>query len=332
MLLKGLSCVSSKVSRTVLRGGWCSNTLSLPDYLSASIADDAIRNDYNEVIHRVGVYDDWHDEEALDWADKVYVLDYSLPIPMMEKYIDKIVWIDHHRTAMDNLALIEKRRGKEFVGLRAIGKSGALLTWIYFYGDADPAPLVVQLVDDRDVWKWELGEDTAAFHEASRMFMKDYATWKSLLRDDSAVNNLVTKGHGYLHFIRHVVDTYNESLAWDGMFEELPVTFLNGSGMISGELHKRLRESHPNTVAAVVFSVTQDKVRVGMYRNDDNPQRNFSLGKIATKYGGGGHDGAAGFHTDFEEWGKIIKESVSASGYRRQTGSNGNSTNPRRMS
>ena len=246
--------------------------------------------------------------------------------------MDKIIWIDHHRTAIDNMAEVEQRRKKTFAGSRAIGQSGALLTWKYFWGEDAQVPRVVQLVDDRDVWKWELGEDTAAFHEASRMFMKDYETWKNLILKDHATNDLVNKGHGYLHFIRHVVDTYNDSLAWEGMFEGLPVAFLNGSSIISGELHKRLREVHPNTVAAVVFSVTQDKVRVGLYRNDDHPRKDFSLGKIATKYGGGGHDGAAGFYTDFEEWGKIIKESINAPGYQREPGGYRNSTNPRRMS
>lgn len=300
-------------------------------FLAASIASAHLGSDYNEVKFRVGNYSEKHDEQALDWAEKVYVLDYSLPIPLMDKYFDKIVWIDHHLTAIDNMLKIEKAKNKTFDGLRTLGKSGALLTWMFFKGEGLKIPLVVKLVNDRDVWRWVYGEDTAAFHEASRMFMKDYTTWQKLLKCDILTEEFVSKGHNYLHFIRHVVDTYNESLAWEGMFEELPIVFLNGSSIISGELHKRLRERYPNAVAAMVFSVIQEEVRVGLYRNDDNPRKNFSLGKIATKYGGGGHDGAAGFHTDLEELNKIIKESNSASGYKRD-GDIRNPTNPRSMS
>jgi len=54
---------------------------------------------------------------------------------------------------------------------------------------------------------------------------------------------------------------------------------------------------------------------VGMYRQDNISK--LSLGKIAIAYGGGGHDGAAGFFTGHDEWMKVIKESKYAPGYRR---------------
>ena len=301
-------------------------------YLAGAVADYFLsKNMYNEIKFRVGHYDDSHDEEAIKWADEVYVLDYTLPVPLMDKYMDKIIWIDHHRTAIENMEGVELQRGKTFKGMREIGKSGCLLAWLWFKPDGK-LPRVVELVDDRDVWKWEFGEDTAAFHEASRMFMLYYGSWQELLESDEMTENMVKKGASLLEYIRHVVDTYNESLSWEGMFEDIPVVFLNGSGIISGELHKRLRETHTSAACAVVFSLTRDKVRVGMYRNDLPEFKNVSLGRIATKYGGGGHDGAAGFYTDLDLWGQILKESNSASGYRRQADGVRNSTNPRSMS
>jgi uncharacterized protein len=284
-------------------------------YLAAAIADKALVKLYSEgiIAYRVGKYDGVHDEEALKWADIVYVLDYTLPAALMDHYFDKIIWIDHHKTAIESMEKIEQHRGK-FKGVREIGRSGALLTWFHFYGSKE-VPLVLALVDDRDVWKWAFGEDTAAFHEASRMFMKDYNKWQVLLNDDVYTTGYVAKAKDMLDYIRHVIDEYNSSYSWEGMFEGHRVVFLNGTGSLSGELHKRLREDHPDAEFAVVFMVRHDKVTVGMYRQDNISK--LSLGKIAINYGGGGHDGAAGFYTDHDEWMKVIKESKYAPGYRR---------------
>jgi uncharacterized protein len=286
-------------------------------YLSAAIADLSLKDRrYAEVQFRVGNYDGVEDEEAVKWADTVYILDYRLPIGMMDGYFDKIIWIDHHKTAMEELSKIESSRGKPFMGIREVGKAGCLLCWEYFFGNTGQIPEVLKFVNDRDVWNWEYGEDTAVFHEATRMFMKDYKRWQDLLQDDTYTKGYLAKARPMLDYIRHVIDEYNSSYSWEGMFEGHRVVFLNGTGTLSGELHKRLREDHPDTLFAVVFMVREDKITVGMYRRDGV---NYpSLGKIATRWGGGGHDGAAGFFTDHEEWIKVIKESRYGSGYRRQ--------------
>jgi oligoribonuclease NrnB/cAMP/cGMP phosphodiesterase (DHH superfamily) len=286
-------------------------------YLAASIADlfyDENRPQ-DDVEFRVGNYDGFHDVDAIKRADKVYVLDYTLPIGLMDAYFNKIIWIDHHKTAITDMQKIELSRGKPFAGLREVGISGCMLTWRYFHVEAEKVPQVVSLVDDRDVWKWEFGEDTAVFHEASRMFMKDYARWQQLLVDDIYTAGYLSKARPMLEYIRHVIDEYISSYAWEGMFEGHRVVFLNGTGAISGELHKRVREAHPDALFAIVFMVRQDKVTVGMYRRDG--VKYPSLGSIATRYGGGGHDGAAGFFTDHDEWTSIVKESNYGSGYRR---------------
>ena len=87
---------------------------------------------------------------------------------------------------------------------------------------------------------------------------------------------------------------------------------MNGSSTISGELHKRVREKFPQAFFAVTFMLKYDKVTVGLYRSDN--VKHIDLGKIALKYGGGGHAAAAGFSTNHEEWIKIIKESRDAPG------------------
>lgn len=319
-------------------------------YLAGAIASLFLsQKPFSTIWYKVGNYDTERDEaniKELEEADVIYVLDYSLPVHLMDKFFDKIVWIDHHRTSMDNLASLEKSHNKPFKGVREIGKSGCLLTWNYFMqsewgslieskthswrDNQNKIPWVVKVVDDRDIWKWEYGEATAAFHEISRMFMPYYDEWQSLLLDDQKTDERIQSGYSFLNYIRGIVDVYNDSFSWQGYFEGHPVVFLNGSGIISGELHKRLRESNPGMAFAITFMVRDSKVTVGLYRTEGITH--VSLGKIAHNYGGGGHDGAAGFHTNHDEWTKIIKESKYEPGYRRKSGPTGKLTNPRSMS
>jgi len=278
-------------------------------YLSAAVAHHFLsKKPSNHIKFTAGRYDGYINLEGLEWADEIYVLDYSLPLELMERFFDKITWIDHHKSAIINIGQLEAQLDKTFKGIREIGKSGCLLTWEYFSDDKG-TPRVIRYVNDRDVWSWRMGEDTAAFHEASRMFMTDLKKWEELLASrwgDKYVNDLIEDGHGYLNFIRNIVDEYNKEYAWEGTFEGHQVVFLNGSARISGELHKRLREQHPNVEFAITFMVVKEEVNVGLYRQDGLTSPD--LGEIAKKYGGGGHEGAAGFFIKLKKWNKLIND------------------------
>jgi uncharacterized protein len=292
-------------------------------YLAASVARLFLSNHpYNQLVFRVGKHDGKHDEEALAAAEVIYLLDYVLPKELMQKYYDRIVWIDHHQSSMNEMKVkVEIHHTEPIKGLRKIGESGCLLTWEYFidseFSDrvtkqvwyTGELPEVIKLVNDRDVWNWEFGEETAAFHESSSMILHEYNEWENLIKNDKFTLKRVNSGKQLLNFIRNVVDNYNKSFSWEGWFEGYRVAFLNGSSVISGELHRRLRDAHPHVSFVVAFMFRQDKVTVGLYRNDKSKQAN--LGIIAGKYGGGGHEGAAGFTISHREWVEILAKSSS---------------------
>ena len=253
-------------------------------YLSAAIVTHFWQDKDKELRYIVGNYKEVLDEAQLEWADHIYILDYSLPTEVMAKYPNNIIWLDHHESA------INKSNYLCLKGKREVGKSGCLLTWDYLYKESPP--FVVHLVNDRDVWEWKLGDRSAAFHEASMSFVTDYSKWEKLLTSYSLTSEEVKRGMVILDHTRKMVDNYNRTNSWLGTFEGYPVVFLNGSSMISGEMHKRLREHNPTTEFAVLFTITKDKVGVGLYRKDGS---NINMGDLARKYGGGGHAGAAGF-------------------------------------
>lgn len=297
-------------------------------YLSAAIADMFLRQcETGEIRYAVGDYEGNYCISDMDWADRIFLLDYSLPNDLMDRYFDKLIWIDHHETAIKVVGIVEAQHGKNLAGKREVGKSGCLLSWEWFvdnYADKyfpDPdafelywpgkkPPLVVELVNDRDVWVWNFGEDTASFHEASRMFVSNLVMWQSLLRDSNETRVQIQHGKKLLGYIRDVVDTYIESFAWTGSFFGYPAVYLNGSGIISGELHKRAREHNTDCALAVIFMWTKDdQIKVSLYRNEhyyeNRKEKMINVSALAQKFGGGGHKGAAGFYISPAQWVEI---------------------------
>lgn len=243
--------------------------------------------------------------DALRWADKVYILDYSLPNKVMEQFFDKIVWIDHHKTAMQEKGVIEAQLGKQFDGIRQIGKAGCLLTWEWFTDEE--APLVLKLVNDRDVWNWKFGTDTAAFHEASKVFLRDISEWTSMLTDDAITERYLREGEKILQYIEVLIKEQIETFAFEGELAGHKTAFLNMSTHLFGETSRQLRAAYPQYEFVVMFIVSNRGVRVSLYRQDGLTAPDMS--EIAEQFGGGGHEGAAGFYISAEKWSSIIDNS-----------------------
>ncbi len=96
--------------------------------------------------------------------DEVYVVDFTF-----RGEADTISWlltemgmgvtlIDHHSTAVDDITAISESvpaKGERINIRYAEDKSGAGLTWDFFYPNT-PRPPVVAYVEDRDLWLWKL--------------------------------------------------------------------------------------------------------------------------------------------------------------------------------
>jgi oligoribonuclease NrnB/cAMP/cGMP phosphodiesterase (DHH superfamily) len=101
----------------------------------------------------------------------VLIVDFSYRRPVLEKLARSARWItilDHHKSALEDLAPwacapFDETDGKA-LGLAAPGniqarfdmtKSGAMLAWEYAH-PGQPIPKLVQHVQDRDLWRFEL--------------------------------------------------------------------------------------------------------------------------------------------------------------------------------
>lgn len=87
------------------------------------------------------------------FADKdVYIVDFSYPLATLERLstlAKSITVLDHHKSAAEAL------KGTRFAERIRQDWSGAHITWDFFH-HWDPVPVIVQYVEDNDLWQHKL--------------------------------------------------------------------------------------------------------------------------------------------------------------------------------
>ncbi len=98
---------------------------------------------------------------------ELWVVDFSFDLETMKKLMSMVgrshfYWFDHHKTALEKLESLDDM----LPGIRVDGKAACELVWAWCSNGGDPAPLAVQYIGDRDVWKFAHGDSTKYFYEA----------------------------------------------------------------------------------------------------------------------------------------------------------------------
>lgn len=250
----------------------------------------------SELIFHEGVYGEAPPD--IDGFRYVFIVDFSYPEKTMLQMITdcmsayiKFQCYDHHKTAENDLQNIESR----FVAFDE-SFSGCQLTWNRLFNSARPHP--VDLVGDRDLWKFEL-EDSKAFHAGLQTVKNDPLEYMALLdpiRSDELTHQLVKIGREImlmqsLVIERMINDWRNDFVMIQGY--EFPV--INCSDYsIASELTNELAK-HTGKGYAAYYS-DKDGYRTYGLRSIGE----FDVSDIAKKMGGGGHKNASGFRIPFE--------------------------------
>lgn len=123
----------------------------------------------------------------LDKDTLIYIVDFSYDASILDKVNEQVKFlkvIDHHESALEQL------KDKPY-GYFDMNHSGAALAWKYFC--ADEMPYLIQLVEDRDLWRFNLSESRA--FEAGIKFTgksKNLAYWCRLLEDNIYINSTMS--------------------------------------------------------------------------------------------------------------------------------------------
>jgi oligoribonuclease NrnB/cAMP/cGMP phosphodiesterase (DHH superfamily) len=216
-----------------------------------------------------------------------------LVIEELLEQVERLVFIDHHITNIDEVRAIQKRNPKLEV-IYDVNECGSSLTWQWLHPN-DPLPKFLEYIKDNDIGRWELPETRSflTWFETDVGFHYTYSALKELkyLFDDKKLAKLLELGANYYHYRDYVITSnmrYIKILNW-GNYK---VGFANLSGTLAGEVVTR---------ATKILGVD---IGIAFNYHLDSDSWVYSLrapkldvGKIAKGFGGGGHRGAAAFRS-----------------------------------
>ncbi|MQF83135.1 phosphoesterase [SAR202 cluster bacterium AD-802-E10_MRT_200m] len=222
-------------------------------------------------------------------GEAVYVVDFSYPREILQEAAKqcKLVVLDHHKTAMEDLADLP------FAHFN-MQKSGAVLAWEYFHPD-QPVPLFLEYVQDYDLWTKTL-PNTEENKSWRRSFPRTFSTWQELASIVSRDNSWQAAGEAILrseqiHVQRRVAQAFEVTI---DSYVVLAVNETQYHSDVAGELAKDTRYPF-----GACFSVQDDGLKVWSLRSNRD-LGDFDVSAVAKLRGGGGHRNAAGFKESVE--------------------------------
>jgi uncharacterized protein len=283
--------------------GWC----------SAAIAYRALKD--REPVLIEANYGSEPDMKQFE-GQELYILDFSFDPKIIKDLISKdtrVIWIDHHKTAITKMidaGFIDKDDHSNWVpeleGMISEEKdqlAGCALTWFYFNDEfafqKDKLPEAIKLISAFDVWVKEDKERIDTF--IAGLYTLDLQDpksndWDKLILNNtghwvgkSPISEVLRAGKSIIQFRTKFAEEYCEKYAFEAKFEGYKVLACGLSNMGSFAFGERSQ----NYDFVMSFEFDGDKWCYGLYQG----KAKVDLGKIAQKYGGGGHMGAAGFST-----------------------------------
>lgn len=289
----------------------------LDGYGSAYLVREKLTSDGIEKKNINIINTDYSKELDLDQfkkGDTIYITDFSLkPENMNElfhKGINNIIWIDHHKSALDYKQ--DYLYNEKIKGLQEVGMSATALTWIWFYASdkikrgtieeqeawlEENAPKWVVLVDVWDCWK--LNNKNREEAEQLNTAVSNILSYDVIreLNGYNLLNSYLNKGKTYIECMKEYSESYLKKYAF-GVTIEVNYKKYNGIVINRGACGSKSFNDLINKYdVCISFASDGEKVTTSLYSNKDY----FDCSKICKILGGGGHKGAAGFVLDLTD-------------------------------
>jgi oligoribonuclease NrnB/cAMP/cGMP phosphodiesterase (DHH superfamily) len=216
-------------------------------------------------------------------GELVVVVDYSFDsLENLNKLLaitENVIWIDHHVSSL--------KLGKVNVkGVRGENVPAACyLCWQYFF-PKESMPEVVELVSDYDTWQFKFGDPTKFFAKGLMLYQGEEDIWEDLLNDvgGDLIARITEEGKIIMKYQSIYYHILLKNASFETVFEGHHAVVCN-----SCKLNMELFKHAPKRNLKIVFYFDGDHYNVTLY------SETIDCEKIARKYGGGGHFGAAGF-------------------------------------
>lgn len=246
-------------------------------------------------------------DELIESDNLKIIVDLSLPVDQMKQINPSNIWIDHHRSAMQD-SIDHSYNGNN--GYRKEGDSASLLTWRYFYPNTEP-PRIVYWVDRYDVWKKNVGDefsfdDVLKLQNTLRVYFEDpkdqaqYNHWKMFFESRKYPEFVYAKEIDLIDKIisdQRAIQAKNHFTipSWMG-YSWTALNAFGGSAVL-----KSIDTS--KTDGIMMFTYNGERWVFSLY-NDVG----YDFSVIAKELGGGGHGGACGFSMNNNEFCAFIAD------------------------
>lgn len=244
-------------------------------------------------------------------CDLLYIVDFSLPVDQLEQLsalAGKIVIIDHHKSAEENLRDIPRfelgtpsmghwLEGHDILAHFDMEQSGAVLTWKHFH--KDPVPKMLEYIQDRDLWEWEL-RYSEQINSAISTTPFSFQAFDRLADDlEHNSDDVYSIGVAVLRYRDRLVEEICKSArmtsyTMHGSTKAIPCVAVR-SPVLQSEVGHYLCRHFPEAKFAIIYSdIPGDPANVKWSLRSEG---DFDITEIARRYGGGGHRNAGGMVT-----------------------------------
>lgn len=242
----------------------------------------------------------------------VLIVDFSYKrteIEELARGAASIVVLDHHKTAQAELEPFTAKDGQRDISpgeipsilgnLAAIGKppvianfdmqrSGARMAWDFAHGDL--VPMLVQLVEDRDLWRFDMGDVTRNFHLRLSIERKTFDAWSEIdaqMREDTVLP--VQDGAAMRQYRDWLVEQICERAEVRPIVgHSVPV--VDCPYELASDVGDRLCQIYSLSPFAAMRTHSTEGTSYSL-----RSRNGFDVSDIAKHFGGGGHAAAAGF-------------------------------------
>ncbi len=230
----------------------------------------------------------------------VVIVDFSYKSPVLKRMAlsaRSILILDHHKTAEADLRGLPAPVGgwdihRDTAGnpvcLFDMERSGAQMAWDYFNRGA--RPLLVDIVADRDLWRWQI-DHSREINAVIGSHDMTWAVWDDLAADlqaDDDIRQVANEGHAILRahdkLVRQVIDVSKRRMVIGG--HDVPVAAAPYA--LASDTAGTMAEGEP-------FAATYVDGPKGRAFSLRSRGEGLDVSQIAATYGGGGHRAAAGF-------------------------------------
>lgn len=227
--------------------------------------------------------------EELSPEDEVYILDFSFKREFMKSLYENVgslVVLDHHKTAQKELD------GCSFAHFD-MNKSGARLTWEYFFPNQEP-PRLVTYIEDRDIWRNSLPHtnEVNAYIQSFPIDIRTYQVLHETLEDNELFKSAMLQGQAILRYKDTLVDIFAKKVRMGNLAGYI-IPVVNAPILMSEVGHKLCQDFSACKFSASYFFREDGKIQWSLRSIGD-----FDVSAIAKSFGGGGHKNAAGFEVD----------------------------------